>query len=418
MTDSLAALKESLMETANRLSNALADAPVDDSDDYGPSSSRWRHQSLSKGAAGVAILHGIRAQDGLGSEDPVRAWLARATRDDLSAAPGAGLWFGAPAVAFALTVAAPGRYAAAASDLDANVRRLTRARLAAAHARLRARQRPALSEFDLVRGLTGLGAYLLHRDPGSELLSEVLAYLVRLTEPVAADDRLGQAAPGWWSLEQPTKHPRDSLTAGHANHGMAHGITGPLALLALAYRRGISVPGHAEAMERICHWLDYWRQETPQGPWWPEWITLTDLHTTRPAQHGPARPSWCYGTPGLARAQQLAGIALADPARQQAAEAALADCLSDAAQMSRLTDPAVCHGLAGVAAATWCAAADARTPVLDAHAALLANALIARATSLTCDTPGLIEGTAGVALTLHSLATGTTGGWMTSLLIN
>jgi len=32
--------------------------------------------------------------------------------------------------------------------------------------------------------------------------------------------------------------------------------------------------------------------------------------------------------------------------------------------------------------------------------------------------PGLIEGSAGVALTLHSIATGTTGGWHTCLLLN
>ncbi|WP_455357155.1 hypothetical protein [Streptomyces sp. SYSU K217416] len=33
--------------------------------------------------------------------------------------------------------------------------------------RMDAERRPALYEFDLVRGLTGLGAYLLHRDPAA-----------------------------------------------------------------------------------------------------------------------------------------------------------------------------------------------------------------------------------------------------------
>ncbi|MGH3701089.1 MAG: hypothetical protein ACRDRU_29635 [Pseudonocardiaceae bacterium] len=32
----------------------------------------------------------------------------------------------------------------------------------------------------------------------------------------------------------------------------------------------------------------------------------------RPQQTTPMRPSWCYSTPGLARAQQLAGQATAD----------------------------------------------------------------------------------------------------------
>jgi hypothetical protein len=48
---------------------------------------------------------------------------------------------------------------------------------------------------------------------------------------------------------------------------MAHGISGPLALLAPAMRQGITVDGHAAAIHRICHWLDAWRHEAPAGPW-------------------------------------------------------------------------------------------------------------------------------------------------------
>ena len=121
-----------------------------------------------------------------------------------------------------------------------------------------------------MRGLTGLGAYLLLRDSGNELLTSVLTYLVRLTEPLPADDQLGNTVPGWWTLDQPTTQIHESLTSGHANNGMAHGIAGPLALLSLAKRRRITVQGHDEAIERICHWLDMWRQATPAGAWWPE----------------------------------------------------------------------------------------------------------------------------------------------------
>ncbi|MGH3687574.1 MAG: hypothetical protein ACRDSM_21530, partial [Pseudonocardiaceae bacterium] len=48
----------------------------------------------------------------------------------------------------------------------------------------------------LVRGLTGLGAYLLRRDPGGDLVGRVLAYLVALTEPLAADDDAARRAGG------------------------------------------------------------------------------------------------------------------------------------------------------------------------------------------------------------------------------
>jgi hypothetical protein len=181
-------------------------------------------------------------------------------------------------------------------------------------------------------------------------------------------------------------------------------------------RQHIVVDGHAAAMHRICAWLDTWRQETPSGPWWPERVTLADLRARRPRQRGPARPSWCYGTPGLARAQQLAGIALADDDRQTTAEDALVRCLTDPTQTVHLVDPALCHGWAGVALTAWCAATDGAehlAPLLPD----LVDQLLRHIEPDPHQLPGLIEGTAGVALTLHSIATATTKGWPTCLLL-
>jgi lantibiotic biosynthesis protein len=396
---------------AARLTDALALPPPPElGDDRSPSSPRWRGQSLSKGAAGVAVLHGARAHAGLGGWDRVHAWLACATREDLSAGAGAGLWFGAPAVAFAVSTAAPpGTYPRAREALDAAVTRPVQARLTAASARIAATLRPSLAEFDVVRGLTGLGAYLLRRAPRGTLVRHVLTYLVRLTEPLPADDQAGLSAPGWWSSDVPSGQPVGAFDGGHADLGMAHGITGPLALLALAMRQGIIVEGHAAAMDRICRWLDTWRHDGPAGPWWPERVSLAELRTGRSIHSGPARPSWCYGTPGMARAQQLAGRALGDHARQHRAEHALASCLSDPAQLARLI------------ATAWYAAADALSPDIGTHLSQLLDTLIDhadRGNAPSGPLPGLIEGSAGIALTLHSIATGTNTCWETCLLIN
>jgi hypothetical protein len=284
-----------------------------------------------------------------------------------------------------------------------------------------AAERPSLSEFDLVRGLTGLGAYLLRRDPHSQLVRQMLTYLVKLTEPLPADDPAGKAAPGWWTSDIPSGRPVDVFRDGHADLGMAHGITGPLALLALAMRRGITVDGQAAAIDRICQWLDAWRHDGPAGPWWPKRVTLAELRAGRSARSGPARPSWCYGTPGIARAQQLAGLATGDRARQQRAEDALAGCLSDPGQLARFTDLALCHGWTGLIATTWYAAADGLSPDLGACLSRLLDTFLDQAAaddSPSLKLPGLIDGSAGIALTLHTMATGTSGGWETSLLIN
>ncbi|MFF3400354.1 lanthionine synthetase C family protein [Streptomyces sp. NPDC002659] len=412
-------LREKAAAAADNLAAHLAvPPPPQGEDDFSPGSPRWRDQSLSKGAAGVAILHGLRAQHGLSGNKPLHSWLARATRDDLSAGAGAGLWFGAPAVAFTLSIAAPGRYHRAMASLDAAVAELTRTRLRAAHARIDARQRPSLYEFDLTRGLAGLGAYWLHRDPGGDLARQVLAYLVRLTEPVPADDAAGTGAPGWWTADVPSGRQDPAFTSGHANLGMAHGISGPLAQMATATHHDVTVDGQQDAMQAICRSLEDWKQNGSAGTWWPERITLAALKDGRPLQDGPARPSWCYGTPGLARAQQLAALALGDTARQQAAEDALTHCLDDPVQMNRLTDPALCHGLAGVLATTWYAACDAPTSALAARVPALVSTLLDHAHDAPGALPGLVEGTAGIALTLHTIATNTApGGWPACLLL-
>ncbi|MFJ2112085.1 lanthionine synthetase C family protein [Streptomyces sp. NPDC087850] len=405
---------------ADELAAALTEPPLlEYGDDYSPSSPRWRDQSLSKGAAGVALLHGLRAQDGLADTKPVHAWLARATRDGLTAGPGAGLWFGAPALAFALHLAAPSTYPNALAALDTGVAQLVHTRLKAAHARIDAGRRPSQYEFDLTRGLTGLGACLLNRDPGSELVREILVYLVRLTEPVDAADEAGANAPGWWTHDS-SAHERDpAFSDGEANFGMAHGCSGPLGLLSLSMRQGMVVEGQAAAIDRICRWLENWRQEALAGPWWPERITVHELRVGRPFQDGPLRPSWCYGTPGLARAQQLAALALGDRVRQRAAEDALARCLADPVQLARVSDPALCHGWAGLLTTAWHAADDAATPAIAAHLPYLLDALLTHARDNPPELlPGLLEGRAGVALTLHTLATGTRRGWPACLLIN
>jgi membrane-associated phospholipid phosphatase len=170
------------------------------------------------------------------------------------------LYFGAPAVAFAIHAAGRGsdRYAGALQALDTKIVHLTQRRLALAHVRLRCGERPRASEFDLFYGLTGLGCYLLARQHPA--LQDVLSYLVRLTMPLPHD---AEQLPGWWTSPDPFGG--GNFPGGHGNLGMAHGIAGPLALLAQSLRRGITVDGQRDAIAVICEWLDTWRQDAEIG---------------------------------------------------------------------------------------------------------------------------------------------------------
>ncbi|MFF5476721.1 lanthionine synthetase C family protein [Streptomyces sp. NPDC012935] len=353
-------------------------------------------QSLAHGPLGITLLHIEAARRGVASWRSVHRELAAI--GPLIDGDDASLFLGAPAMTYVLHLAAADsdRYTGALHTLDAVVAAHTRRRLATAHARIDQGRYASFAEYDLFRGLTGLGALLLRRLPESDELKAVLEYLVRLTEPAAGPR--GEPLPGWWVGHAPASH-QAATPGGHANAGLAHGITGPLALLALAKRHGITVGGHDTAIARICHWLDRIRRSDHRGTRWPRWIA-----DTNPTPVASTAPSWCYGVPGLARAQQLAAIALGDEDRKRMAERALLYCLADPSQLDQLTTRGLCHGVGGLLRTVQRVAEDAETPTVftDRLPELRERFL---ALSPPKD-PSFLEGAAGAALAFQGAEPG------------
>lgn len=374
-------------------------------------------QTLADGAPGIALLHIARAHAGLDGWEPVHRIVQAMTREPIQAHPEiTNLFQGASAVAYALHTATRPVYRTALTKLDHSITDLIHARLDAAHRRMDQGQLARAREYDLINGLTGLGAYLLHRRD-DDLLRDVLAYLVRLTHPV----RIGaETLPGWWATGSPDRRQEARWGDGHAGFGMAHGIAGPLALLSAAMRRGVIVSGHAEAIRIICIWLDQWRTGQGRLTSWPEVIDHDELRAGTSTRTGRHRPSWCYGTPGIARALQLAGLAVGDPYRAWIAEQAILGCLTDDRQLAHLTDAGVCHGWAGLIHTARRAASDAATS--DLPTAVIAAEGLMRLHVRDHGLPaadGFLEGAAGVELVSmasdsNDLSVGIT--WSTCLL--
>jgi hypothetical protein len=179
---------------------------------------------------------------------------------------------------------------------------------------------------------------------------------------------------------------------------MAHGIGSVVALLSLAVLTNVPSPGAAEAIDRICGWIDQWKQDS-EGPWWPGYVT--------PDKAARPRPSWCYGIAGTARAQQLAGMALVDTTRQRTAEAGMLAALRDPGHLDLLeSEIGLCHGTAGLLQAAWRMSRDLPTPDLaDELPNLIARLL--KQTDKPVTDPELLDGAAGAALVLHTVGTGT-----------
>ncbi|MET9735852.1 lanthionine synthetase C family protein [Streptomyces sp. NPDC006458] len=378
-----------------------------------------RHDDLGGGLAGTALYEIVAAHTS-GTWSAAQAAARAVTAQPLTAHPGeAGLYRGVPAAAYALHFAKPPAASRTLAELDAETIAITAARLDAAQHRMDSGHPPRMAEYDLISGLTGLGACLLRRERQAAL-ERILRYLVRLlTEPLTV---AGHQAPGWWTADGPRGLPEQGAFAtGHANFGLAHGMPGPLALLALAARAGITVDGQDQALDQGITFLTTWARPTADGIIeWPELLTLPDF-LDGPARGEPGRPSWCYGAPGTGRALQLAALARRNSPARQFAEHVVLGCITDPRRLARIEDSTVCHGWSGLLLTCDRIAADALTPAITHQLPLLRSHLSAHLVRHQIpESGGLLTGSAGVLLTLHTLRVPRPAdlGWETCLLLN
>ncbi|MFI9100048.1 lanthionine synthetase C family protein [Streptomyces fildesensis] len=392
---------------------------------------RWDPVSLANGYPGVVLLFSE-----LGYQDNYfrgisHRYLGQALAE-LSPGGRQGLYGGLTAVAFATRAAARTAtdYAAVLTRLDGLIEIYARRIVHAERAHL---GRPwggtAFAAYDVLSGLTGIGRYFLAAGAQkTETFSQILEYLVDISLPVFSD---GLEVPGW-TVRHPAYIASGDTDGEHVNFGASHGIAGPLALLSLAWQQGAQVPGHEEAIRRISDWFVAWRGRDGHGTFWPTTLSRSAYESGDRGRTA-YRPSWCYGSPAIARALQLAGMALGEPGWLKTAAEALGAAVSRLTSEEDLTEVGLCHGLAGFlhTASTIHAAAGphAGEEQVDAIAAKIVGAYVPEApfsfrvntvgveTGLDC--PGFLEGSAGVALALlaHSQGAPPETGWDRALLL-
>ncbi|GAB3175924.1 lanthionine synthetase C family protein [Myceligenerans halotolerans] len=393
---------------------------------------RARRQSLGGGAAGIALLHIERARTGHGPWARAHDWLREAAVEQVSAGHNASLFFGAPALGLVMHTATDGTtLSGALAGMDDATIRLTRTRLGVARARAAAGEVPPMGEYDLIRGISGLAAYHLTRHPEHGITAETLTYLAELTRS------LPDGKPGWWTRTAPTAETAGSpeYANGHGNMSMSHGIAATVSVLSLALLRGDRFPDSAlrevrDAVGRACAWYDRWARRDEDGLWWPGTMTAGQADGVAPPPGWRQPPSWCYGTPGIARALQLAALATGnDRLRGQAEQALLAE-LRDQNHLAQITAAGLCHGLAGLLQCTWRIAADAASSDLAGELPQLVARLTARLNrdlDDRADAGGVedigqvefLDGVAGAALALHTVASDHREAlWDTSLLLH
>jgi hypothetical protein len=357
--------------------------------------------SLSHGLAGTALLHArLSTLDDTFAQAAERHWTAAAQHLKKHPVSFSGIHGGQGALAASLIIGTaylPNRdqhrdlVARSAAWLSTRAGDLAR--------QYHNNAIPSWHVYDTITGLAGIGRVLLaaHRSGHDHVQPGLTAALTTLTAILTPAEG---PRPGW-HLPAAAHPPAVKVhPSGAADTGLAHGVAGPLALLATAADAGWSVPGQAEAIRHAAAWLLHWRRADGR---WPPHVTGDELdHHTPPTATG-RRDAWCYGTPGIARALTLAGQALHDHNLITAAHDALASLAARATSDWDVDGPTLCHGHAGVLQSAPGAsrlASSAAEAIADYFDPATRFGFQHHEHNQRHDNPGLLTGAAGIALTL------------------
>jgi hypothetical protein len=287
-----------------------------------------------------------------------------------------------------------------------------------------------VSAFDVISGVSGVGLYVLCR-PESAAMRGAVTEVTRVLVALSGET---DGLPRWHSpghLLSADDHMKRQFPQGNLNCGLAHGIPGPLGMLALARMAGVECDGLDEAIERIADWLLAHRCDDPWGINWPTAVGLSSdsggqlcASASDASPTGPSHAAWCYGSPGIARALYLAGRALDIAQYCDIAVEAIEAVLRRPIAARRIPSPTFCHGVSGLLQVVLRFAHDVESPKLTEAAATLTHELLElhepesllgfRSVELygkRVDQPGLLDGAPGAALALLAASTDVEPTW-------
>ncbi|HEU4966338.1 MAG TPA: lanthionine synthetase C family protein [Candidatus Saccharimonadales bacterium] len=285
--------------------------------------------------------------------------------------------------------------------------------------------------YDLVSGIVGIVAYILSQDQAAlpehlvHICQRSLCYLVS-----QATSRNDNGLPYFITPEN-IRH-SDKLQQhpyGYSDCGVAHGIAGVIAVMALALRAGWTVPGLKESVASLSIWMISHTIQDENGINWPSAVSVKKDGTLNGSRG--SRVAWCYGIPGIARALWLAGRELRNDEVSAAALATFDSLMKRPRKLWGVQSANLCHGLGGILQATLRMYWDSGLPrfgtfaedlTLDIVKMYDANTLFGfqdySANGTLWDNPRLLEGAPGIALVLLTAVYGLDNGWDRMLLLS
>lgn len=200
---------------------------------------------------------------------------------------------------------------------------------------------PGRVHFDLISGLTGVGAYALMRSDVTRAAALYQAVEAKLSTWANAEVRGGLA---WRTTPRQLREPIPESTRqfGHLDYGIAHGQPGVLLLLAAGVEYGLTSDFN-KTSSLIRAALDHVLASEASNSQVSKYPYF-DPQTMQDA----SRLAWCYGDISVAFSIRAAGRVLSDSSLELHAENLVLDRLAQDPGTFLLKDNALCHGRAGV----------------------------------------------------------------------
>ncbi|MER5619975.1 lanthionine synthetase C family protein [Streptosporangium sp. NPDC002544] len=342
----------------------------------------------------------------------------------------AGMAAGTAGLALVLADAASDdpRYEAAARGLDRKL--ADQVLTAASWRRAGGAGGVADHDYDVIVGATGSLTRMADADSAEPVAAEAVRRLI--DDLLWLCDGTGERRP-WFIPPEffPAEDYHEAYPHGYVNLGLAHGIPGPLAALALARRAGHGGEPVRTTIRQVADYLVDAAIADEHGPSWAMGIPLDASGAEHRHGLAPARVAWCYGTPGVACALLHAADALDDHALRRFASSALEGVLHRFAGEGHFSSATLCHGAAGLLAICARFARDTDSAVARRTLPVLTEAVLEHCDpdlplgvqdleqpGVLLDSPGLLTGAAGVALALWSVSVSASTRWERALLIS
>lgn len=276
---------------------------------------------------------------------------------------------------------------------------------------------PWRGHYELVRGLVGYGVYALcvpMQAVADEIIAAIVARLAEMVRP------LGGRGSAWFTLaELLTANWLPHFPDGRFDFGLAHGTPGVVAWLSHVVHAG--GPSATAAAELLGPAVDALLCAELPGEAVTRYPMFAGLDG-EPAGGPTPRLGWCYGDLSVAFALHLAAASTGE-----AGWAAVAERVGHAAARrqpsgSRVGDPWLCHGTAGIA---HCFARLHQRTSIEAYGAASAHWWKetlrhhrTRQAWMSGPGPGLLSGPAGVGLALMAATSEVEPRWDSMLLLS